>query len=72
MVGQDGIGCFTGLGGLKGMLVPVSETYKKKMLYRAVQTLPGVGSSIETVTQTVWGRLKLLKMVSVWRRSLLC
>ena len=43
------------------MLVPVSETYKKKMLYRAVQTLPGVGSSIETVTQTVWGAAKIIK-----------
>ena len=52
---------FTGLGGLKGMIVPVSETYKKKMLYRAVQTLPGVGGSIETVTQTVWGAAKIIK-----------
>ena len=43
------------------MLVPVSETYKKKMLYRAVQTLPGVGSSIETVTQTVWWAAKIIK-----------
>ena len=59
--GRTALVVFTGLGGLKGMLVPVSETYKKKMLYRAVQTLPGVGSSIETVTQTVWGAAKIIK-----------
>lgn len=59
--GRTAVVVFTGLGGLKGMLVPVSETYKKKMLYRAVQTLPGVGSSIETVTQTVWGAAKIIK-----------
>ena len=59
--GRTALVVFTRLGGLKGMLVPVSETYKKKMLYRAVQTLPGVGSSIETVTQTVWGAAKIIK-----------
>lgn len=59
--GRTALVVFTGLGGLKGMLVPVSETYKKKMLYRAVQILPGVGSSIETVTQTVWGAAKIIK-----------
>jgi len=30
--GRTALVVFTGLGGLKGMLVPVSETYKKKML----------------------------------------
>lgn len=29
--GRTALVVFTGLGGLKGMLVPVSETYKKKM-----------------------------------------
>lgn len=52
---------FTGLGGLKGMIVPMADTYKKNMVYKAFQTLPGVGGSIETVSQTVLGAANIIK-----------
>ena len=52
---------FTGLGGIKGMIVPMTDSYKKSMLYKAFQMIPGVGSSIETVSETVIGAGNIIK-----------
>lgn len=52
---------FTGLGGIKGMIVPMTDSYKKSMLYKAFQMIPGIGSSIETVSETVIGAGNIIK-----------
>lgn len=52
---------FTGLGGIKGMIVPMSDSFKKSMAYKAFQMLPGVGNSIETVSETVIGAGTIIK-----------
>lgn len=52
---------FTGLGGIKGMIVPMTDSYKKNVLYKTFQMIPGVGSSIETVSETVIGAGNIIK-----------
>jgi stage III sporulation protein AE len=46
---------FTGLGGIKGMVVTTAYSQKRSILLKTLKVLPGVGSSFETVTETVVG-----------------
>ena len=43
------------------MIVPMTDSYKKSMLYKAFQMIPGIGSSIETVSETVIGAGNIIK-----------
>lgn len=52
---------FTGLGGIKGMIAPMSDSLKKNMLYKALQMIPGIGNSVEMVSQTVIGAGTIVK-----------
>ena len=52
---------FTGLGGIKGMIAPVSDSMKKNLFFKAFQMIPGIGNSVETVSQTVIGAGTIVK-----------
>lgn len=52
---------FTGLGGIKSLINPMSDSLKKNMLYKTLQMLPGIGGSVETVSQTVIGAGTIIK-----------
>lgn len=52
---------FTGLGGIKSLVNPMSDSMKKNMLYKAFKMIPGIGGSVETVSQTVIGAGTIIK-----------
>jgi stage III sporulation protein AE len=52
---------FTGLGGIKGMIAPMSDSLKKNLLYKTLQMIPGIGNSVEMVSQTVIGAGTIIK-----------
>lgn len=52
---------FTGLGGIKSLINPMTDSMKKNMLYKTLQMLPGIGGSVETVSQTVIGAGTIIK-----------
>jgi stage III sporulation protein AE len=52
---------FTGLAGIKSMISPISDSMKKNLLYKALQMIPGIGNSIETVSKTVIGAGTIIK-----------
>ena len=52
---------FTGLGGIKGMINPMTDSMKKSALYKSMQMIPGIGGSVETVSQTVFGAGTIVK-----------
>lgn len=52
---------FTGLGGIKGMISPMTDSMKKNLLYKSLQMIPGIGGAVETVSQTVIGAGTIVK-----------
>lgn len=52
---------FTGLGGIKGITAPMADSIKKKVFYKAVESIPVVGDSLDAVGQTVMSAGILVK-----------
>lgn len=52
---------FTGLGGIKAMAAPAADSVKRKLFYKAVQSIPVIGGSLDTVGQTVIGAGTIIK-----------
>lgn len=52
---------FTGIGGIKGIIAPVSDAYKRNLLYKSLKLVPVVGGSVEAVSQTVFGAGTIIK-----------
>lgn len=52
---------FTGLGGIKGITAQTTDSMKKKVLYKAIQSIPVVGDSLDAVGQTVVSAGSVLK-----------
>lgn len=52
---------FSGIAGVKSLIVPVSETMKKNLLYKSLQAIPGIGGSVEAVTKTIAGAGIIIK-----------
>ena len=52
---------FTGLGGIKSMIAPLSDSVKKNIFYKAMEIVPGIGNSVEAVSQTVLGAGSIIK-----------
>ena len=52
---------FTGLSCVKGLMAPLSDSFKKKMFYKTAKIIPGVGDSIEAMSQAVYGSGIIIK-----------
>lgn len=52
---------FTGLSYVKGLMAPLSDSFKKKMFYKTAKIIPGVGDSIEALSQAVYGSGIIIK-----------
>lgn len=52
---------FAGISGIKGMIIPYTEGYKKKVLYKTVKVIPGIGDAAEVVSDTVIGASVAIK-----------
>lgn len=52
---------FSGIGCIKGLINPVSDAYKKNMLYKSLKLVPVAGSSLEAVSQAVMGAGTVIK-----------
>lgn len=44
---------FSGVSCIKGMIVPLSDTVKKRVAFKALKIIPGVGDSVETVSSAL-------------------
>lgn len=52
---------FTGIGGIKGLINPMTDAVKKNVIYKSLKLLPGIGTTVETVSETVWGAGIIIK-----------
>ena len=52
---------FTGLSCVKGLMAPLSDSFKKKMFYKTAKIIPGVGDSLEAMSQAVYGSGIIIK-----------
>ena len=52
---------FTGIGGIKGLINPMTDSVKKNVIYKSLKLLPGIGTTVETVSETVWGAGIIIK-----------
>lgn len=52
---------FSGIGCIKGLINPISDAYKKNMLYKSLKLVPVVGGSMEAVSQTIVGAGTVIK-----------
>lgn len=52
---------FSGIGCIKGLINPVSDAYKKNMLYKSLKLVPVAGSSLDAVSQVVMGAGTVIK-----------
>ena len=61
---------FLGLNGIKSLILPLSDSLKMSVLFKAVSMIPGIGNSAQTVSKTIAGSavaviigIPLLKLV---------
>lgn len=52
---------FTGMGTLKGLINPMTDSVKKNFIYKSLKLLPGIGSTVEAVSETVIGAGGIIK-----------
>ena len=52
---------FLGLNGIKSLILPLSDSLKMSVLFKAVSMIPGIGNSAQTVSKTIAGSAVLVK-----------
>lgn len=52
---------FTGVGCVKGIMAPMSDTFKKRIFYKSAKIIPGIGDSLEAVSSALYGSGVILK-----------
>ena len=52
---------FLGLNGIKSLILPLSDSLKMSVLFKAVSMIPGIGNSAQTVSKTIVGSAVLVK-----------
>lgn len=52
---------FSGVSCIKGMIVPLSDTVKKRVAFKALKIIPGVGDSVETVSSALLSAGTIIK-----------
>ena len=52
---------FLGLNGIKSLILPLSDSLKMSVLFKAVSMIPGIGNSAQTVSKTIAGSALLVK-----------
>lgn len=52
---------FTGIGCVKGLMAPMSDSLKRTLFYKSVKIIPGVGDSIDVMSQALYGSGTLIK-----------
>ncbi len=52
---------FLGLNGIKSLIIPLSDSLKMSVLFKAVSMIPGIGNSAQTVSKTIVGSAVLVK-----------
>lgn len=52
---------FTGMGCVKGIMAPVSDSFKRKMFYKSAKIIPGIGDSIDAMSSAVYGSGIIIK-----------
>lgn len=50
-----------GLNGIKSLILPLSDSLKMSVLFKAVSMIPGIGNSAQTVSKTIVGSAVLVK-----------
>ena len=46
---------FTGIGCIKGIMAPMSDSFKRKLFYKSARIIPGIGDSIDMVSSAIYG-----------------
>ena len=49
------------LNGIKSLILPLSDSLKMSVLFKAVSMIPGIGNSAQTVSKTIVGVAVLVK-----------
>lgn len=52
---------FLGLNGIKSLIIPLSDSLKMSVLFKAVSMIPGIGNSAQSVSKTIVGSAVLVK-----------
>lgn len=52
---------FTGIGCVKGIMAPMSDSFKRKLFYKSARIIPGIGDSIDTVSSAIYGSGVIIK-----------
>lgn len=52
---------FTGMGCIKGIMAPMSDSLKKQILYKSAKLIPGLGDSLDAVSSVLYGSGIIIK-----------
>ena len=50
-----------GIGCVKGIMAPMSDSFKRKLFYKSARIIPGIGDSIDTVSSAIYGSGVIIK-----------
>jgi stage III sporulation protein AE len=52
---------FTGMGCVKGIMAPMSDSFKRKLFYKSAKIIPGLGDSLDVISSAVYGSGIIIK-----------